>query len=348
MQGRALLIVLAALVALLAVLRSAGDLPYWRRQLFAVTEGEPQLATVRLQPRLSLAGEPRGMPRALPSEQGIADEAIAAAIDLARQSGARAFLVHRRGHEIAAHFGNDATADDLLAGGDLAPAMLAITVGTLVDDGSLALEDALSVLDTALAQPPGDWRNPWSAAARARFALRSIELGLPAGVDEPLPQLMSERLWRPLGAQDAALWGRDGQHLRVDCCVMARPADWVRLGDLLLQQGQFEGERIVSAEWIRQLLAAPSQGEPLRLRWLSEARYSGAEPPAARDAFGVDLADGARLWLVPQRQLVILHWAGNDDAARDTTLPNIVIRGIVDMPVTPAADTPIGDLVPAH
>ena len=349
MKQRTIIVMLVVLAALFAVLRSAGDLQYWGRHVGALSAGDAQLHAADIEPRLVVAGEPRGMPRAPAIELGIAEEAMDAALAQARKDGARALIVHRRGHEAAAYYGAEGTAETLLAGGDLSPALLAVAVGTLVDAGSLGAEEALAGLDAFTSPASGNWRNPWSAAARARFALRPAPQISPR-INMPLSQFVSERMWRPLGAHDAAFWGSDAQHLRVDCCVLARPGDWARLGDLLLQQGQFEGEHIVSADWMRQLLAAPAAGEPMRLRWMNHAApFTGDEPPATRDAFGVDLSEGARLWLVPQRQLVVLHWAGTDGtAASDTTLLNIVIRGIVDLPVTPPGETAIGDLVPAH
>jgi hypothetical protein len=144
-------------------------------------------------------------------------------------------------------------------------------------------------------------------------------------------KLVSERLWQPLRAQDARLLDRGGGPRR--CCVEARLDDWMRVGDLLAGTGAYLGERIVSADAVRQVLSR------------QQASSQGDEPFLARDGTAFDLGGGARLWLAPRRALVMLVWA-DGDVALDTLLPNIVLRGLND--VSPAIGGDISDLVPGH
>jgi hypothetical protein len=51
------------------------------------------------------------------------------------------------------------------------------------------------------------------------------------------------------------------------------------------------------------------------------------------------------LWLAPRRQLAVLVWA-DAEVARDTLLPNVILRGLND--AAPAIDAGIGDIVPGH
>lgn len=141
--------------------------------------------------------------------------------------------------------------------------------------------------------------------------------------------LISERIWVPLGANDAWLLGQ-GEEPR----LQARLDDWMRLGDLLLGQGAYRGERIVAVDAVRQLLAARSP-----------APWQGDEPLLARDAVWFDLQPGLRLWLAPRRGLAVLAWAG--EASRDTRIPNIILRGLNDQ--APAiGDGGLDDIVPGH
>jgi hypothetical protein len=118
----------------------------------------------------------------------------------------------------------------------------------------------------------------------------------------------------------------------------------MRLSDLLLGLGVREGERIVSPQWVRTLMASPEPGAAPNLKWLAApATFGGDEPPATRDTVAIDLSPELRLWLVPSRQLAVLHWAADATAARDSAIPNVLIRGIVD--AHPAADV---ELVPQH
>lgn len=167
------------------------------------------------------------------------------------------------------------------------------------------------------------------AAAVLQLALQEPEL--PLG-DEAAAALVSERVWLPLRAGDAWFAGKAGTPRH--CCIRAQLDDWVRAGDLLLGQGAYRGERIVSADAVRKVLAAHTP-----------APAQGDEPLLARDGIAFDLAPDTRLWLAPRRGLAILV-RGKPARARDTTLPNLILRGLND--AAPAIGGDIGDIVPGH
>jgi hypothetical protein len=54
------------------------------------------------------------------------------------------------------------------------------------------------------------------------------------------------------------------------------------------------------------------------------------------------------MWLVPRRALSVLVWADSAAQARDTELPNLLIRGLIDQ--APAIDAPsaLDQIVPGH
>jgi hypothetical protein len=166
-------------------------------------------------------------------------------------------------------------------------------------------------------------------------------------LDGSVANTIAGRVWLPLQAADAWLWGVDDARLRLDCCVVARLDDWMRVGDLLLQQGSYQGERIVSPDWIRQLLVADAQGRRHPV-WLGEQQpWTGDEPPAGREVFWFDLGSDLRLWLAPRRGLAVLHWAGSGNS-RDTLIPNIVLRGLLDQAPAVEGANALNELVPGH
>jgi CubicO group peptidase (beta-lactamase class C family) len=191
------------------------------------------------------------------------------------------------------------------------------------------------------------WRNPWSAAARRRFRLRPAPQILLRDADGAA-QAISQRVWQPLHAADAALWGQGDQALRVDYQMVAQLDDWVRVGDVLLQQGSFAGERIASPDWIRAILAADLDGRRHPV-WLGEQQgATGSEPAAARDVFWLDLGAGVRLWLVPRRGLSVLLWSAKKDGARDTEVPNLFIRALTDQAPAVGSPSALDQMVPGH
>lgn len=324
---------------------AAGGAGYWRRYMTAVLGGGAEATGHLVRPRLRLAGEATAVPRATAQSELIAAEALKLAADAAREQGARALLVHRHGHLVFEYFADGRSGDTPVAGGEMSAALLALSLGAVVDARRLPPEDAIAGIREAAAAGTA-WRNPWSAAARRRFNLAPPPAVLLQDLDGSIANTLSSRVWLPLGNADAALWGEDDARLRLDCCVVARLQDWMRVADVFLQQGSYQGQQIVSPDWVRQLLAADAQGQRHPV-WLdAQLPWEGDEPPAARDIYWFDLGNDLRLWLVPRRALAIAYWS---DArhARDTLVPNIILRGLQDqIPASGATD--LKDLVPGH
>ncbi|MGO8609787.1 serine hydrolase, partial [Rhizobium johnstonii] len=63
---------------------------------------------------------------------------------------------------------------------------------------------------------------------------------------KPLADLLSERIWKPMGAQADATWNLDraGGIEKAFCCINATPRDFARLGLLVADQGQAGQNRI--------------------------------------------------------------------------------------------------------
>jgi hypothetical protein len=337
----------AAVTVLLVAgaLWSAGSAGYWRRYTSALLGGGAEGAANLVQPRLRLPGGAMTLPRATPEAELIADDALKLAADAARKQGADALLVHRHGHRVFEYFGTGRSGDIEVGGGELSAALLALALGVLVDSRRIEAAAALTAIRDAAA-PGAAWRNPWSAAAKRRFNLAAPPPLLLQDVDGSIANTISTRVWLPLGAADAALWGVDDAKLRLDCCVVARLEDWMRVGDLFLQQGSYQGQRIVSPDWIRQLLAADAQSQRHPM-WLDQqSPWIGDEPPATRELYWFDLGSDMRLWLVPRRGLAILYWA-DAQKSRDTLVPNIILRGLQDQ-LPAGGTTELNDLVPGH
>jgi hypothetical protein len=341
-------VIAAGMSALLLVAWFAGgDAGYWRRWFQAVTAAPPDVVAQTVAPRVTIAGQPGAMPRASAESEFIAPEALEEGARRFAQLGARALIVHRHGHRIQELFDARTSGATQLTGGELVPAVYALALSPLVDTRRVSIDEAIaSVREESAYIPAKGWRNPWSAAARRRFRLRSAPALLLR--DAGAAQVVSQRVWQPLQARDAALWGAGDQQLRVDYNMVGALDDWMRVGDVLQQQGSFAGERLASPDWIRALLAADLDGARHPV-WLDEQLpWTGAEPPAARDAFWFDLGAGVRLWLVPRRGLSVLLWAGTEEGARDTELPNLYIRALTDQSPSTGGSSAIDQLVPGH
>ena len=85
-----------------------------------------------------------------------------------------------------------------------------------------------------------------------------------------LSENASAKLWKPLGAEHPALWSLD----RVDgiekayCCFNSTATDFARIGQMVLDSGQFNNQQIISKEYLKQATTPASwlkgeDGNPL-------------------------------------------------------------------------------------
>ena len=96
----------------------------------------------------------------------------------------------------------------------------------------------------------------------------------------PLARYAEQRLWRPLGAEFDASWSLDqGDQARAFCCLNARARDLLRVGLMVAADGQWNGRRIVGADWLRQSTAAMSG-----LPGPADPAWRNIERPHAREA----------------------------------------------------------------
>lgn len=69
-----------------------------------------------------------------------------------------------------------------------------------------------------------------------------------------IPELTSQKLFQPMGAETDALWLLDGdkKHAKAFCCFNGIARDYARFGKLLLQDGNWNGKQLVSQNYIKE------------------------------------------------------------------------------------------------
>lgn len=126
-----------------------------------------------------------------------------------------------------------------------------------------------------------------------------------------LPEYARKQLFEPLGVTDWE-WVDDyrGRPLAF-AGVRLRPRDLARLGQLVLQHGQWNGRQLVPAEWIAES-TRPHIDTGMGLQygyqwWLGKGTAGGAE-----QAWVGGIGNGGqRLWIVPGLDMVIVTTAGD-------------------------------------
>lgn len=170
-----------------------------------------------------------------------------------------------------------------------------------------------------------------------------LSLVLERATGEPYPAYLSSRLWQPLGARDAAIWlDRPGGDAKTFCCLFATARDWARVGQLLLDQGQvgdgpqgpvFGHRPVVPPSWIAAMVD-PSPLEPtygyhlwIKARTADYANVDTAASTAFLDP-GTVYLDGRglqRVYVIPQRQLVVVRMGEDTDQWDDAVIPNTLL-----------------------
>lgn len=123
-----------------------------------------------------------------------------------------------------------------------------------------------------------------------------------------------EKLWSPLGMEHHGIWSLDheGGLEKTWCCLAASARDFARLGRLYLREGDWDGRRILSADWVRQ---STRHGAVPAAQWDADYARIGVRnygyqwwlgSTEEEDYFGLG-KDGQFLYVNPRRNVVIVR-----------------------------------------
>jgi CubicO group peptidase (beta-lactamase class C family) len=157
------------------------------------------------------------------------------------------------------------------------------------------------------------------------FSYASIEtevlgLVLSRATHMTLAQYASSRIWSKMGMESAASWGRDptGQDIAY-CCVSATLRDWARLGEMLANEGAWNGTQIVPRDWVLQATSVASGDSflaPGKANPIFGYGYQVWILPGERRMFALQGMDGQRIIIDPRSKLVLVQtavWTSDHD-----------------------------------
>jgi CubicO group peptidase (beta-lactamase class C family) len=377
----------AVAIGVVCLLVVAREPEFWKRTLTARVQG-PDVPLSYYQPRERVEGDNRpAAPRVGPALEQLDVNALQAGADYAAKFNSDALMVTRHGHIVFERYWHGTHFDTLVDSQSFVRTLNAVLVGIAIDQRRIGWPDEpIGYLIPELNHDPrgtitvrnllqdSSGLDPRAGAGErfgsdiARGPLEAKLTGRPGwswadqGTDTQLLAIAIERatkqryaeflsvaLWRRLGAADAWLWlDRPGGSPHVDCCFLAQQGDWLRLGELLANDGRFEGDEIVTPKWVIQMLA-PAKGNPSYGSSLKVKPGRTAEAYASPDVFLVE-GRGHRMWIVPSMGLVILRTGSTLGAGwDDSRIPNLIIRGARDyVPAQARPGVDLRDLVPSH
>jgi len=118
---------------------------------------------------------------------------------------------------------------------------------------------ALALEDTEILGPPGEeWLyNNYNPLLLGMVIERATGMSV--------SEYMSTRLWIPLGAEYDATWSLDSDASgfeKMESGLNATAVDFARFGRLFLHEGESNGTRVVSRDWVREATAADVTTDP--------------------------------------------------------------------------------------
>lgn len=200
------------------------------------------------------------------------------------------------------------------------------------------------------------------AAPGKRWQLQACDPQLLAHIIERVSgmqysQYVSSRLWKPIGAADAWLMlDHPGGTAHASCCLRARIGDWMRIAQLLVNDGKYEGEQVLPPGWVH-TMGTPSKASPRfgYQVWRAEPFQVGegaSEPYVLDDTLILKGPGNTRLWLMPSMNLRILLVGSRDKVDQDwddSRIPNLIVRGASDyVPKAAKSGADVSNLVPNH
>jgi len=125
------------------------------------------------------------------------------------------------------------------------------------------------------------------------------------GNDNEYYQFAQSRLFNKIGMADA-VFEVDASGTQVGSSyIYATARDYARFGMLYLQDGVFNGERILPEGWVKYTTtpASDSDGKYGSLFWLNRSKYY---PAAPEDMYSCNGHDGQQIFIIPSKELVIV------------------------------------------
>jgi len=373
-----------AAIVVAAVLVISGNPPYWLGRLGVNVHASAGPSASSFTPRIVLPGSNQpAAPRENPADEHFDVSALQSASDYAEAQKSASLIITRHGYIVFEKYWQGSTFDTVVDSRGLGRVLAALATGAAIAERKIGWPDEpvgylmpawskdprgeitvrnLLQLSSGLGQSASGYGMtraldiPLGARPGSRWLDQNADPDLLGHVihqatKRPYVNYVSESIWARIGAGDASLWlDGEGGEPHVDMGFFARQGDWLRVAELLLNNGNFRGDEVLSPRWVPELLKPsttnPNYGSYVRL---GEHQSPGASPYASSDVLLIE-GGGNRMWLVPSLQIAVLRTGASPAADWDDgRIPNFVIRGTRDF--VPAAARPGADirqLVPNH
>ena len=285
-------------------------------------------------------------PKVSPQDAGIDLRAIDEAVQYSAPRNTRALVIGHGGHIVFEKYWDDTRLDTPVDVPGFAPALAAIVTGIMMNDRLIVSLDAPSSnyipedANTALgATTLRDLLAQDNVSLDTAASANRLALILERISNQPYQTLVADRLWKPMEAGDLEFAGEGGalrpRGAGAGCCIRARLGDWMRVAELLANDGVFEGNQFTPPRFIQQMLQPAHKGAARGYFTRVDGLF------ATRDVARLEAEGRQRLWIVPSLRLTILRLGGEPPAGfgwDEATIPDSIIRGTAGWQPHPDAD----------
>ena len=154
-----------------------------------------------------------------------------------------------------------------------------------------------------------------------------------AAMGKPLSEILSERIWKPIGAESDASWMIDTAGYEFGWAgINATVRDYARLGMLLAHDGVLDGRRILPAGWVKAATTPPAPqfapgGSGAGLYGYG---YQTWLLPGTEGQFALRGRRGQAIFVDPRSKLVLVHTAAGDPGGDLLALWFSVTKGLAN------------------
>ncbi|MDX2141963.1 MAG: serine hydrolase [Rhodospirillaceae bacterium] len=187
---------------------------------------------------------------------------------------------------------------------------------------------------------------PGAAFAISNANSQLLGLILERATGQKFADYFAEKIWTPIGAEHGSFYmDRPGGLVHTDCCFRARPRDWLRLGELVRNDGVWNGMRILPEGWVK-TMTTPSAANPNHgLTWWLGSPYAEtrdylpgrpsaadrwyqSEPYLADDVVFMEGGGNRMVWVIPSKGLTIVRLGTASKTWDCAAIPNAVMRAM--------------------
>lgn len=144
-------------------------------------------------------------------------------------------------------------------------------------------------------------------------------------------KLLRDELLTPLGMHKAIIEPDSSGNLIGSSYMYATARDWARFGQLYLQDGMWDGKRLLPESWVKysSTPTAASKGEYGAHFWTNGGSKSSKQnrpfPNLPADLYFAAGYKNQRLIIIPSQQLVIIRLGWSDDASSSQYMNTLVV-----------------------